>query len=37
VPHSDPVLPQREHRPDYARTPVPKDLYVPDLYDSVFD
>jgi polyphosphate kinase 2 (PPK2 family) len=37
VPHVDPVLPPREHRPDYARTPVPKSLYVPDLYEGVFD
>jgi polyphosphate kinase 2 len=37
VPHVDPVLPQREHRPDYARTPVPESLYVPDHYDNLFD
>jgi polyphosphate kinase 2 len=37
VPHVDPVLPAREHRPDYARTPVPKDLYIPDLYPDRFD
>ncbi len=37
VPHVDPVLPAREHRPDYARTPVPKDLYIPDLYPERFE
>jgi polyphosphate kinase 2 len=37
VPHVDPVLPAREHRPDYSRTPVPKSLYVPDLYPGRFD
>ena len=31
--HHDPIaLPQREHKPDYARHPVPKDLYVPAVY-----
>jgi len=37
VPHVDPVLPAREHRPDYARTPMPKSLYIPDLYPERFD
>jgi polyphosphate kinase 2 len=37
VPHVDPVLPAREHRPDYARTPMPKSLYIPDLYPDRFD
>jgi polyphosphate kinase 2 len=37
APHVDPVLPAREHRPDYARTPVPKSLYVPDMYPGRFD
>jgi polyphosphate kinase 2 len=32
VPHSEITLPPREHRPDYARTPVPEKLYVPNLY-----
>ena len=32
VPHAEITLPPREYRPDYARTPVPKALYVPDLY-----
>ena len=26
------VLPEREHRPDYARTPVPDSMYVPAVY-----
>src|SRR5580693_2966098 len=31
--HHDPiVLPQRDHKPDYARHPVPKDMYVPAIY-----
>jgi len=30
--HTPVVLPEREHKPDYARTPVPQELYVPDLY-----
>ena len=31
--HHDPIaLPQREHKPDYARHPVPKDLYAPAVY-----
>ena len=31
--HHDPiVLPAREHRPDYVRQPVPKDLYIPAVY-----
>lgn len=32
VPHAEITLPPREHRPDYARNPVPAELYVPDLY-----
>jgi polyphosphate kinase 2 len=32
VPHEPIALPQREHKPDYARHPVPKDLYVPAVY-----
>jgi polyphosphate kinase len=32
VQHNPIVLPQREHMPDYVRHPVPKDLYVPDMY-----
>src|SRR5580698_2891400 len=31
--HHDPiVLPERQHQPDYARHPVPKDMYVPAIY-----
>ena len=31
--HHDPiVLPQRDHQPDYARHPVPTDMYVPAIY-----
>ena len=26
------VLPEREYRPDYARQPVPKKMYVPEIY-----
>ncbi len=32
VPHVEPVLPERVHNPDYLRAPVPKEMYVPDLY-----
>jgi polyphosphate kinase 2 len=32
VPHQQIVMPEREHKPDYARHPVPKDLYVPAVY-----
>ncbi len=32
VPHVPIVLPEREHKPDYARHPVPKALYVPAVY-----
>jgi len=37
IPRVDPVMPQREHKPDYARTPVPAAMYVPNLYDERFD
>ena len=37
ITHMNPVLPQREHRPDYERTPVPRELYVPDVYSGRFD
>jgi polyphosphate kinase len=31
--HHDPiVMPEREHKPDYARHPIPKELYVPAIY-----
>ena len=26
------MLPEREHKPDYARTPVPESMYVPAVY-----
>jgi polyphosphate kinase 2 len=32
APHSEIVLPPRERKPDYHRTPVPADLYVPSVY-----
>jgi polyphosphate kinase len=32
VQHEPIMMPQREHMPDYARHPVPKDLYVPAVY-----
>ncbi|MDQ8700072.1 polyphosphate kinase 2 [Hyphomicrobium sp. LHD-15] len=34
VDRTDIVLPERVHNPDYSRTPVPDELYVPDLYDE---
>jgi polyphosphate kinase len=31
--HHDPiVMPERDHKPDYARHPIPKELYVPAIY-----
>jgi len=32
VPHSPVILPQREHKPDYHRTPIPGEMYVPAVY-----
>jgi polyphosphate kinase 2 len=32
IAHTPIVLPQREHQPDYARRPVPAELYVPAVY-----
>jgi len=32
VPHVNPILPERVHNPDYHRTPIPREMYVPDLY-----
>jgi polyphosphate kinase 2 len=32
VPHQPILLPAREHKPDYMRHPVPRDLYVPAVY-----
>jgi len=37
APNTDPILPPREHRRDYARHPVPESLYVPNLYANKFD
>ena len=30
VPYEKPILPKRAYSPDYHRTPVPKEMYVPD-------
>ncbi len=32
VPHAEILMPAREHKPDYTRHPVPKELYVPTVY-----
>jgi polyphosphate kinase len=32
VTHPPIVLPDREHKPDYTRHPIPKDMYVPAVY-----
>jgi len=32
VPQAMPILPPREHNPDYLRRPVPADRYVPSVY-----
>ena len=32
VPHTMPILPPREHHPDYARGDLPEELYVPSVY-----
>jgi polyphosphate kinase len=32
VDHAPIVLPQREHKPNYMRTPVPQEMYVPAVY-----
>jgi len=32
VHHEAIVLPERDHKPDYMRHPVPQDLYVPAVY-----
>ncbi len=37
VPHVEPELPPRTRHPDYIRTPVPKDMYVPDVYADKFE
>jgi polyphosphate kinase 2 len=35
IPHENPVLPERVHNPNYLRGPIPKAMYVPDLYAGV--
>ncbi len=32
IPRSEVVLPERVHHPDYFRGPIPKDMYVPDVF-----
>jgi len=32
VPHQRVVLPERVHNPDYSRGPIPKEMYVPEIY-----
>ena len=32
IPHVDPVLPARQHDPEYHRETIPNEMYVPDLY-----
>jgi len=32
VQHEPIAMPEREHQPDYARHPVPKEMYVPAVY-----
>jgi polyphosphate kinase len=32
VPHAPVVLPQREHKPDYHRQPIPPEMHVPAIY-----
>jgi hypothetical protein len=32
IAREEPALPDRVHNPDYLRAPVPKDMYVPDVY-----
>jgi polyphosphate kinase len=32
VPHPPVLLPQREHKPDYHRTPIPPEMHVPSVY-----
>jgi polyphosphate kinase 2 len=32
IEHAPVVLPAREHHPDYSRAPIPKDMYVPEVY-----
>jgi hypothetical protein len=32
VPHEPVTLPDRVHNPNYTRLPLPKDMYVPNIY-----
>jgi len=32
VPHSEVEFPPRVRNPDYSRTPLPKDIYIPEYY-----
>jgi polyphosphate kinase 2 (PPK2 family) len=32
IEHPEITLPERVHNPDYLRGPVPKDMYVPEIY-----
>jgi hypothetical protein len=32
VPHEPVTLPARVHNPDYARGPLPEEIYVPEVY-----
>ena len=32
VPHQTVVLPERVYNPDYSRGPIPKEMYVPEIY-----
>ena len=32
VSHPPIVLPERDHKPNYLRTPIPPDMYVPSVY-----
>jgi hypothetical protein len=32
IEHAAVILPERVHNPDYIRGPVPKEMYVPDVY-----
>ena len=32
APHEEPTLPERVHNPNYAREPIPAEMYVPEVY-----
>ena len=32
VPHVEPLLPDRVHNPNYAREPIPEEMYVPEIF-----